>query len=540
MSETATQSVQSPNRKKVRSKNGCLTCRIRKVKCDERRPVCQRCTNRPVKCEWLEPGKPLSLRRARSWKKSILGPDASQRPLAILKPSPASSEDSQLDDAQTEIMHQVQQAPQPTLSTSHIPLSNSLQLSVHDQAAFLYIPDSILVLSYGKLWQWSCFSYIYTNIASQYPGVMRSFIAVASMELRSREILAAQDGHDPTQSRERAQRIGVAATAHYSLALKDLSSLLDRICHSEGPSRSNDIDALFAMWFLILRFEAYDSESTGSSLVHLDGIRSFLRPYLQNDGYVNGETLPYVSQPMLLYTLYLDADSATGNINGGRFCLDLLSRDDNDLISHESIFRSARSLLPKIWGEAYPVAEFLDDLENYRPLRLHHLCQAAKLELLRLARSERQDREEADNLRKLWQRVQNFGDEFTDILLLAKMAPNSLGKRLMWTVYSSTLDFHALQVLYSYLYPGEERQPHADSTLTHILAIASKALGEDARQIYRFMWALSVALTLCKSEDQDHEGQEWLTTQLDRARVLMPNFGVPGLNLLNKSNTLQI
>ncbi|PTD08262.1 hypothetical protein FCULG_00006372, partial [Fusarium culmorum] len=61
------------DRRKARSKNGachgiitiqtrCLTCRIRKVKCDERRPVCKRCENSPNKCEWLEPGQSLSAR----------------------------------------------------------------------------------------------------------------------------------------------------------------------------------------------------------------------------------------------------------------------------------------------------------------------------------------------------------------------------------------------------------------------------------------------------------------------------------------------
>lgn len=33
-----------------RSKNGCLTCRQRRVKCDERRPVCQRCTKAEFTC----------------------------------------------------------------------------------------------------------------------------------------------------------------------------------------------------------------------------------------------------------------------------------------------------------------------------------------------------------------------------------------------------------------------------------------------------------------------------------------------------------
>ncbi|KAM5343627.1 hypothetical protein ACJ41O_012164 [Fusarium nematophilum] len=417
-----------------------------------------------------------------------------------------------------------QGSPRPTLSAGHIPLSNSLQLTADDQAAFLYIPDSILVLSYGKLWKWSCFSYIYTNIASQYSGVMRSFIAVAAMELRAREILDGQDGHDPARSVERAQHIGAAATAYYSSALKDLSSLLHHICHSEG--RSNDIDALFTMWFLILKFEAYDSDSTGASMVHLDGIRSFLKPYMQS----GGKRLPYVAQTMLLYTLFLDADSATGNIDGGRLCMDLSARDANDFVSHEYLFRSARSALPKIWGDIYPVAELIDDLENYRPLRLFHLCQGAKLEFLRLARSTTDGSEQRDSLQSLWRRIQNFGDEFADILVLAKLVPDSGGKRLMWTVYSAALDFHALQALYLCLHPGDESQSQLESSLVQIFAIASKALGEDPRQIYRFMWSLSVAL--CQT--QGHTDTHWLSAQLDRARVLLPNFGVPGLILQSK------
>lgn len=100
----------------------------------------------------------------------------------------------------------------------------------------------------------------------------------------------------------------------------------------------------------------------------------------------------------------------------------------------------------------------------------------------------------------------------------------------MWTVYSSTLDFHALEIVYSSLYPGDESRTRLDSALENILAVATKALGEDARQVYRFMWALSVAV--CKGEG--HGDHEWLSAQLERARVLMPNFGVPGLNLLKE------
>ncbi|KAJ4328950.1 hypothetical protein N0V84_000520 [Fusarium piperis] len=285
------------------------------------------------------------------------------------------------DDTSSHSPEKDNRQPQSSLSSNHAPLAISLQLSADDEAAFLYIPDSMMVLCYGKLWKWSCFSYVYTHIASQYSGVMRSLIAIASMELRAQQVLQAQGGDDSTNSLDAAHRLGAAAAVHYSLALQDLSSLLHHICHSEG--RDGDINALFTMWYLILRYEAYDSESTAASLVHLDGIRSFLRPYL-------------------------DADSATGNIHGGQLCMDFSSREASDYISHERLFHSGRSILPKIWGDDYPVAEILDDLENYRPLRLYHLCQGAKLELLRLARSATGP----DNvsLQRLWRHIQSFGD----------------------------------------------------------------------------------------------------------------------------------
>ncbi|KAM0351160.1 hypothetical protein ACHAPU_002944 [Fusarium lateritium] len=349
------------------------------------------------------------------------------------------------------------------------------------------------------------------------------------MELRANELLSAQDVADSLTSSEKACQLGASAAAHYTQALKDLSSLLHHIC--QGPEQSQDIDALFVMWFLILRYEAYDSETTGASLLHLEGIRSFLRPFLQEDEEKSEKKLPCVAQAMLLYTLYLDADSATGNINSGQFCLDFLSRDAHDYISHEHLFLSVRSALPKLWGDQYPVSQLLDDLENYRPLRLYHLCQGAKLELLRLAKSTTHD---TSSLKKLCTQVERFGDEFADILLLAKKTPGSGGKRLMWTVYSAALDFHALQILCSSLDAYDETRFTPEPSLSYIFAVATKALEEDSRQICRFMWSLSVAL----SKGQGHSSQSWLSSQLARARVLMPKFGVPGL-VLDKSGGLQ-
>ncbi|RGP80300.1 zn 2cys6 transcription factor [Fusarium longipes] len=46
-----------------RSKNGCLTCLTKKVKCDEERPRCARCVRLGLGCEWAAQQIPLASRR---------------------------------------------------------------------------------------------------------------------------------------------------------------------------------------------------------------------------------------------------------------------------------------------------------------------------------------------------------------------------------------------------------------------------------------------------------------------------------------------
>lgn len=38
--------------KYTRSKTGCLTCRVKKIKCDEAKPICTRCTHGHRECTW--------------------------------------------------------------------------------------------------------------------------------------------------------------------------------------------------------------------------------------------------------------------------------------------------------------------------------------------------------------------------------------------------------------------------------------------------------------------------------------------------------
>ncbi|EXJ73475.1 uncharacterized protein A1O5_03236 [Cladophialophora psammophila CBS 110553] len=408
------------------------------------------------------------------------------------------------------------------LPTAHIPLSNSLQLTLQDQQSFMYVRDSVMVLRIGKPFQWSSLSYIYLNIASKYAGVMRIFIAGASMELRSKTLLDRHDGTLSSDQYERARRLEHSARSHYHLALKDLSALVDHISFSGGSD--DDVNALFAMWFLILHFGLYDSQSIGASHVHLEGIRSFLQPYLKSCREQDKTTLPLASQQLLYYISYMDIYLAFSSMAGGRLWMDLLSEDADSPVSYDGLFYSARSCLPKLWGTQYPISELLDDLENYRPLHFLHLCQKPKLSILNLATSSDMGRSDRAGRQQLWKELTKLGDEFADVLALADKVVDTGTRRLIWTVYHASLEFYALQVLYSSLDPDDESPPWLDRVVATVTSIGYKAVKEDPRQLYRLVWPLAIAMI--RTRDLVH--RDWLKDQLLRAQILLPSFGLPG------------
>ncbi|KAJ7188044.1 hypothetical protein C8R46DRAFT_1053470 [Mycena filopes] len=80
----------SPARSPQRANTGCLTCRVKKIKCDEAKPSCMRCAHGQRDCTWPE-GVPAR-KRAPSVKES---PDGSGRPsTASSTASPGLSESS--------------------------------------------------------------------------------------------------------------------------------------------------------------------------------------------------------------------------------------------------------------------------------------------------------------------------------------------------------------------------------------------------------------------------------------------------------------
>ncbi len=188
----------------------------------------------------------------------------------------------------------------PALSTNHMALNNSLVLEPTAWECFNYIPSSMLVYNVGKPFTWSMFAYVHSTIASWEPGVMSGFIAVASVERASllHQQTAKNNRDSMTAQQRQLRRLGMT---QYRLALKELSSVVDRA--TSGDRTPANLDALFALWYLVLIFESYHADLTAVSHVHLNGIRSFLSRFVNNGQGPGSAVLPPASQQLLLFTL---------------------------------------------------------------------------------------------------------------------------------------------------------------------------------------------------------------------------------------------
>lgn len=128
---------------------------------------------------------------------------------------------------------------------------------------------------------------------------MSAFIAVASMELRFRDVVQYQDGMASQRGMSLATSLGFSASKYLQVALQGLSALLDRV--SRARPDPNDLEALFATWFLVIHCGIYDTDMVKTSQVHLNGIRLFINQYLQKEGAV--DALPPAAQQLLLFIL---------------------------------------------------------------------------------------------------------------------------------------------------------------------------------------------------------------------------------------------
>ncbi|OKL57039.1 hypothetical protein UA08_07356 [Talaromyces atroroseus] len=338
--------VSKRGRNAPRSKNGCWTCRTKKVKCDEERPRCGRCLRLQLFCDYAP----------RQFKcDSLIAPN---------KPS-ASSMPTHL----------------PELSNS----ACSIDLSSADHEAIRYFRTTFASIRHTKNPHYSMYAIIF-NMAQREPMVMRAILALGNRELESRRQgidngLAVADG--------RTRKHSVSRVQHYSAALRLMADSLGG--GSDVENRPLDIDTIYATLFLMVVYESKYGDARCSGLSnHLAGAAVVLKHHfrfplqmaitspdqpskvalMQRGQENNGQSLSLFSARVLVYLATHDASASTFGLGGEiNAALNQILPTQNPGASMMNgpaarLHRFSYPLYRTIWGNDYPQSELLDDVNN--------------------------------------------------------------------------------------------------------------------------------------------------------------------------------
>jgi hypothetical protein len=296
---------------------GCQTCRQRKVKCDENRPICNRCDRLSISCEWgfsgKQSGKALQLRHAQSTAKSR------QWYLAYLRRNYGAQSTSTSSSWTTkELMGRggarsttttttITTTPWPWneglqsmlgVSTPTVPITdlfpphhdlrvmelscpemtcaNALTMTAADQIYFRYFPSSSVVFYYMKSWEWSSLGFLYKGPAAANKIIMRMMLAIAASDMHRQGYFSSAAEKESTKRR---------AQYHYELAVQEFRQYLEE--HGSAntglgkPERvlESGSEMIFSIMFLMITYEWYFGHSVKHFQMHIEGVRCLLKAH---------------------------------------------------------------------------------------------------------------------------------------------------------------------------------------------------------------------------------------------------------------------
>lgn len=349
-----------------RSRSGCWTCRTKKVKCDEQRPHCRRCTRLKLLCDYAPRtggtgNLRLRLAKSRAW--VVMGPS---RPSAPGSPTTWAQQ-----AASTRAL--VLPVQLPELPTS----ASSLELSSADHEAIRYYRTTFARIHHTKNPDYSLFSIIF-NIAEREPIVMRVLLALGGRE---------------TEFRRKSSPAAEASPArwtplqHYSAALRLMADAIGS-GDNGGPLDTDVICA--ALYLMVLYEEKYGDAKCSGLSNHLAGAAMILKHRLQDLPRLippasagrktkmvalarkcpsgtggGGRMLSLVTARLLVWIAQKDSAASTFGVGGQlNAAFHHLMAGMSPMEALESVHRFSNPLYRTMWADAYPQSELVDDVEN--------------------------------------------------------------------------------------------------------------------------------------------------------------------------------
>ncbi|KAJ5777431.1 C6 zinc finger domain protein [Penicillium odoratum] len=546
---------------KTRSKNGCRSCRIRKIKCDEEKqlvpgreePQCKRCVSAGIVCEWKGgpiPRKSITLDTLSKGREAPYPEKAGGASQIARKRTPRNSQPRSSS-------YKPPLLPLPRFddghSDLHVTAANSLTLSGFDRECLSYLSNSTLVVLLGKHWPWSTLAYTYQKISVKEPMVMSMILATTAREVHRSRLYDQEALPSISANNESCELVG---RVHYGRALSSLRHALKQDVKS--PQK---IEAIFVTLWLMIDYENRFGSGAPAINIHIGGIETLLHnhivPLLQDresgqsdwserktitfehetppqqsspeaqlntDSPVTDanspdlcstpnslETLRCTSVPLfLLWTLYFFTPAAlffgpgTAKLDTDIFQFFLgAETPSTGLLTLSELYRISRQSPARFWGETYPVSAQLDDMENLPGLTLYHRSHIIQFKITELFKRGPQT-EEAIGVVSPAQSCDSVEN----------------GRRVIETIYWASITFYSTMIYYHLCFPdilnnisGTQINLNLMSlsaAVSHVLELSLKLHRSRPRILVRITWPLFIAGIA--TSDQIY--QDWVSIRL--------------------------
>ncbi|KAF5649688.1 GAL4-like 2Cys6 or C6 zinc binuclear cluster DNA-binding domain protein [Fusarium sp. NRRL 52700] len=366
-----------------RSRSGCWTCRTKKVKCDEIRPVCRRCIRLKLSCDYVP--------RLRTFPKESPAGTLVHSSLDLSRVEPNPREDvpdkpfcgnarSQNEDISSAIT--------PSLRPPFRWGTYGMELGREEIEAIQYFRESFSALYIMKKPQYSAFA-IMLRLATHDPLVLHMILAIGGCGIdyrhqwheRKHRVLTA---NDPSKYRALGLR-------HYSEALRELHTILG----DNETVKSANLDSLTSGLVLMIMYEQLHGDARCKGLAsHLNGAALILKHHyadiLQRARYTS-QSVPLMRTPesgsprhlsqfcarLITRICGMDATAASFGLGGQVskvLCRNLPEGDGSlpmgPIKRLSSLHAYSGPLYRLVWGDDYPAVELVHDIANQRVFEL--------------------------------------------------------------------------------------------------------------------------------------------------------------------------
>ncbi|EXF75216.1 hypothetical protein CFIO01_12411 [Colletotrichum fioriniae PJ7] len=507
-----------------RSRNGCWTCRTKKVKCDEQRPNCHRCTRLRLLCDYAPRVKLTKRGKTRKDR-----PFSSQPVASSSSSSAGGIGTSHSLPTWVQTMSQLDQSKALSLFNPSAPGMGacSLNLSSADHEAIRYFRTSFAKQNHTKNPDYSLYSIMF-DIAQTDPMVMHVVLALGGRELEFRRNKNAEEARGPK-----------TPIQHYSSALRMMADTIG------GEDNGQlDLDAVCTGLYLMLLYE----QKYGDAPSPEANRKSLALTRRGKDA--SGSRLSLYSARMLVWIALHDAAAASYGLGGQLNCalhkimgaLDGqvgsgISSPFQPLDAFERLHRFSNPLYRSMWADSYPQAELLDDVENRNVYALLGACGQLRFMIAQLANLiHEDDTSQQQRVMAVDVTIQQVGWKFTELLEVAAELSISTDNshRLVANIRGIVPHYHAVVLEFLRLTRFDAtpmlsaRQRNALREIMNLAFQAFKHEGDEA--MTRIAWPLfMVAL-----ETDDLLHREWVISRfqamsrfsknLDRAHIFLKDI----------------